>query len=151
MRRGWFRSACLLLLLTLLFAAGCALQTEDGSGSRAGSDTGGSANSFAAIIGHLQEHGELPEHFLTKAEARKRGWDAKSCNLADVLPGASIGGDRFQNREGLLPAKSGRVWREADADYASGCRNAKRVVYSSDGLYYVTEDHYKSFRKWTDS
>ncbi|MGN7455482.1 ribonuclease domain-containing protein [Paenibacillus pasadenensis] len=146
MKLRLFRAGCLLLLAVLL-AAGCALRTEDAA--RGGSGADGADNSFATIIGHLREHGELPEHFLTKAEARKRGWNAKSCNLADVLPGASIGGDRFQNREGLLPAKSGRIWREADAEYESGCRNAKRVVYSNDGLYYVTEDHYKSFREWT--
>ena len=63
----------------------------------------------------------------------------------------SIGGDRFGNREGLLPSASGRKWYECDIDYAGGYRNEKRIVYSSDGLIYYTGDHYESFTQLYDA
>jgi guanyl-specific ribonuclease Sa len=43
--------------------------------------------------------------------------------------------------------KAGRHWQEADLDYACGRRGAKRLVFSSDGLIYVTLDHYQTFRQ----
>ncbi|KZZ85590.1 MULTISPECIES: ribonuclease domain-containing protein [Bacillaceae] len=106
-----------------------------------------SITSFDGIIDYLKAYGELPPNFVTKSEASYYGWVSSKCNLADVLPGYSIGGDVFSNREGLLPAKSGRVYYEADAYYTSGCRNASRVVFSNDGLYYTTSDHYKTFTR----
>ncbi|MTH55304.1 ribonuclease [Bacillus mangrovi] len=104
--------------------------------------------SFSGIISYLKNYGELPPNFVTKSEASSYGWVSSDCNLADVLPGYSIGGDRFYNREGKLPEASGRIWYEADAYYTSGCRNASRVVYSNDGLYYSTDDHYRTFDSW---
>ena len=57
----------------------------------------------------------------------------------------SVGGSRFGNYEGQLPEKSGRHYYECDIDYQGGRRNAKRLVYSNDGLIFYTDDHYKSF------
>lgn len=57
----------------------------------------------------------------------------------------SVGGDRFYNREGLLPEKNGRTFTECDIDYRGGARNAKRIVFSSDWLIFYTENHYNSF------
>lgn len=57
----------------------------------------------------------------------------------------SVGGDTFYNREGLLPAQSGRTYYECDIDYCGGSRNAKRIVYSNDWLVFYTADHYESF------
>ena len=87
----------------------------------------------------------LPPNFVTKGQARKRGW-RPGRDLAEVpdLRGKSIGGDRFQNREGKLP-DGGRSWREADLDYKGGRRGAKRLVYSDDGRRMVTVDHYQTF------
>ncbi len=73
--------------------------------------------------------------------------DADRGNLWDVTDEMSIGGDRFGNREGLLPDASGRKWYEADIDYDGGRRNAKRIVFSNDGLIYYTDDHYESFEQ----
>ena len=53
----------------------------------------------------------------------------------------------FGNYEGILPKKNGRTYRECDIDYVKGNRNAKRIVYSNDGLIYYTGDHYKTFTK----
>jgi hypothetical protein len=66
---------------------------------------------------------ELPPKFVTKGQATKRGW-RPGRDLWEVpdLQRKSIGGDRFQNREGKLP-DGGRSWREADLDYKGLRRN----------------------------
>ncbi len=92
-------------------------------------------------------YGELPDNYLTKKEAAELGWVAQEGNLWEVAPGASIGGDYFGNFEELLPEKSGRDYYEADIEYEGGRRNAKRLVYSNDGLYFYTDDHYESFEE----
>ena len=63
-----------------------------------------------------------------------------------VAPGCAIGGDRFGNREGILPAAQGRSYYECDiGTIGESSRGAKRLVYSDDGLIYYTEDHYETF------
>lgn len=97
------------------------------------------------IADYIFAHGTLPDNFLTKNEARQLGWDSSKNYVSDVAPGYSIGGDRFGNYEGLLPDASGRKWYEADANYTVGPRSAERILYSSDGLVYYTNDHYQTF------
>ena len=96
---------------------------------------------------YLHTYGHLPSNYLTKSEAEKLGWVSSKGNLWDVAPGMSIGGDRFGNREGLLPDASGRRWYECDIGYEGGFRGGMRIVFSSDGLIYYTEDHYSSFEQ----
>lgn len=98
-----------------------------------------------SIADYLFAHGELPENFLTKQEARKLGWDSYRNYVSDVAPGMSIGGDRFGNYEELLPVVKGRKYYEADCWYISGKRNAYRIIYSDDGHVWYTEDHYQTF------
>ena len=97
-----------------------------------------------AIADYLFEHGELPDNFITKKEAQALGWEIGR-NLSDFAPGKSIGGDYFGNYEGILPQGKGLKYREADCNYTGGKRGAERIVYSSDGHVYYTEDHYKTF------
>lgn len=99
------------------------------------------------VVSYVQQHQRLPDYYITKKQARERGWDARDGNLCKVLPGKAIGGDRFSNREGQLPTANNRVWREADINYRCGRRGADRLLYSSDGLIYVTHDHYKNFMR----
>ena len=94
---------------------------------------------------YLRTYGHLPGNFLTKDEARDLGWNAKEGNLWEVAEGMSIGGDRFGNREGLLPQKRGRQWYECDVNYEGGFRGPERILFSDDGLIYYTDDHYESF------
>ena len=56
-------------------------------------------------------------------------------------------GDAFANREQRLPTRPGRHYYEADLDFACGKRNADRLIYSNDGLRFVTTDHYQSFHE----
>ena len=88
---------------------------------------------------------ELPPNFITKDEAYDLGWNSREGNLWDVAYGMVIGGDRFGNREGLLPDDGERQWYECDVNYEGGYRGAERVLFSSDGLVYYTVDHYESF------
>lgn len=92
---------------------------------------------------YIHTFNELPPNYLTKGEAIALGWDAEKGNLWDVSDKMSIGGDRFYNREGVLPEN--KKYFECDIDYQGGYRGAKRLVYSVDGWIYYTSDHYDSF------
>ncbi|ROR15068.1 ribonuclease domain-containing protein [Erwinia sp. JUb26] len=99
------------------------------------------------VANYLQQHQRLPDYYMRKSEARRQGWDPSRGNLCQVLPGRAIGGDRFSNREGGLPEKAGRKWFEADVNYQCGRRGSDRMLWSSDGLIYVTRDHYRHFEQ----
>lgn len=99
------------------------------------------------VADYLHQHQRLPDYYLTKNAARKRGWDPSDGNLCAALPGFAIGGDRFSNREKILPEKAGRRWYEADVNYRCGHRGSDRLLYSSDGLIYLTQDHYRHAKK----
>ncbi|MBQ6335372.1 MAG: ribonuclease [Erysipelotrichaceae bacterium] len=108
-------------------------------------DVDGAYTSKEDVALYIATYGKLPSNFVTKAEAKKMGWEASKGNLQKVCKGCSIGGDSFSNREGILPKKKGRKYYECDIDYQGGTRNAKRIVFSNDGLIYYTEDHYNSY------
>lgn len=97
------------------------------------------------VVNYLRQQHKLPPYYLTKQQARAQGWDSRQGNLCKVLPGRAIGGDPFSNRERRLPEKHGRKWFEADVNYSCGHRNADRMLWSNDGLIYLTRDHYRSF------
>lgn len=94
---------------------------------------------------YIYTYGRLPQNYITKGEAQMLGWKSSRGNLWDVTDRMIIGGDRFYNREGLLPNKSGRLYYECDVNYYGGYRGSERLVYSNDGLIYYTKDHYRSF------
>lgn len=157
------RFFCLILALILIFsAAGCGLDeaaelvdkaaqllsspepTAEASGLEAAIDEHGAYTTRDDVALYIHTYGRLPDNFVTKAEARERGWEGGS--LEQYFPGCCIGGDRFGNREGLLPDADGRSWTECDVDtLGASSRGAKRIVFSNDGLIYYTDDHYESF------
>ena len=93
---------------------------------------------------YIHTYGHLPPNFITKKEATEMGW--KGGSLEKYAEGCAIGGDRFGNREGLLPKQKGRVYTECDIDTkGKKSRGAKRIVFSNDGLIFYTDDHYDSF------
>lgn len=96
---------------------------------------------------YIHTYGHLPSNYISKTKARKAGWVSTKGNLWDVLPGMSIGGSEYYNDDGQLPDKAGRRWTECDIDFDGGYRNAKRIVFSNDGLIYYTGDHYKTFEQ----
>ena len=97
------------------------------------------------VINYLKATRHLPDYYVTKSEAKKNGWIPSKGNLCDVLPGKAIGGDRFSNREKNLPGNE--QYFEADVNYSCGNRNADRIVFTKNGVVYLTKDHYKSFQK----
>ena len=101
---------------------------------------------FVDTVTSLREKKKLPPRYLTKQAAEARGW-RPGRDLCRIAPGMLIGGDRFGNREGRLPNARNRAWREADLDYPCGSRNARRLLFSSDGLIFVTVDHYETFKR----
>ena len=107
-------------------------------------DRDGTYTSKEDVALYLYLYGELPKNFITKGEAEKLGWEGGS--VEKYAPGKSIGGDKFGNREGLLPKKNGRQYYECDIDtLGKNSRGAKRIVFSNDGLIYYTDDHYETF------
>lgn len=108
-------------------------------------DKDGSYYSAFDVSLYLHSYGCLPDNYITKDEARELGWEGGS--VETVAPGKAIGGDKFGNREGLLPEAEGRQYYECDVDTkGEDSRGVHRLVYSNDGLIYYTDDHYESFR-----
>lgn len=110
-------------------------------------DKDGRYSSKNDVAAYLDAYGQLPPNFITKAEATELGWESNEGNLWEVAEGMSIGGDRFGNREGLLPAQDGRKYYECDINYEGGFRGAERIVFSNDGLIFYTADHYETFEQ----
>ena len=98
------------------------------------------------VAAYIHVYKTLPPNYITKGQASKLGWKTQG-TLDKVAPGKSIGGDRFNNYEKVLPDKQGRVWKECDIDYVRGNRNAKRICYSNDGLIYYSASHYQKFER----
>lgn len=110
-------------------------------------DEDGTYTSKEDVALYIHTYGKLPKNYITKKEAEALGWDSSEGNLDEVAEGMSIGGDRFGNYEGQLPEADGRQYYECDIDYSGGYRNAKRIIYSNDGLIFYTEDHYNTFEQ----
>ncbi len=140
--------------------AGSAEETETASAEESEKDPGmGSADDASGITedgeytskeevaAYIHQFGWLPENYISKKDAEALGWDNRKGNLWEVAPGKSIGGSRFGNYEGSLPDTKGRKYYECDIDYDGGYRNAKRIIFSNDGLVFYTDDHYKTFEQ----
>ena len=146
-----------LLLALLMLLAGCAdvgvTGGEDGPTQAATADVdlpayGEYYYDLENVVLYLYIYDELPPNYITKNEARDLGWQGGS--VEDYMDGAAIGGDRFGNREGLLPEAPGRSYTECDIDTDGyGSRGARRLVFSSDGLYFYSSDHYEHFDQVT--
>ncbi|URN94974.1 MAG: ribonuclease [Candidatus Pristimantibacillus lignocellulolyticus] len=148
--RNTLKLSLFLLLTTLsLLLGGCSeLITDQNVAYDANSsipNASSALTSFEDVASYIRDNGKLPDNFIKKKDAENLGWVPSKGNLHEVAPNMSIGGDKFGNREGLLPKADGRTWYEADINYTGGRRNADRIVFSNDGLIYMTTDHYKSF------
>ncbi|MCR5664657.1 MAG: ribonuclease [Oscillospiraceae bacterium] len=117
---------------------------QNDSGGAPGKDAVCTSRDEIALYIHL--YGQLPPNFITKAEAKAAGWPGGS--LEPYCPGKCIGGDRFGNREGLLPDAEGRTWTECDVNtLGADERGTERIVFSNDGLIFYTPDHYGHFEQ----
>lgn len=146
--RGLFGQLALVLLLVMT-SAGCGIAESAAASQETVRqmpvpeiDRDGSYDSREDVALYLHIYGELPENYITKAEAKKLGWSGGS--VEKYAPGKCIGGDRYSNFEGSLP--EGEKYRECDIDtLGKKSRGARRIVYSEEGFIYYTGDHYASF------
>lgn len=98
------------------------------------------------VVLYLELYHELPHNYITKKEAEKMGWQGGS--VEDYMPDAAIGGDHFGNFEGKLPKRND--YFECDIDtHGYKNRGSRRLIYTLDGKYYYTKDHYENFREVT--
>lgn len=97
------------------------------------------------LVESLRTTGKLPANYMTKSQALAAGWVAGKA-VGSTISGGQIGGDIYRNTKKLLPDATGRIWYEADIGLSSSVSRSKqtglRLLYSSDGLMYVTFDHY---------
>ncbi|QFS58266.1 type IV secretion protein Rhs [Pseudomonas chlororaphis subsp. aurantiaca] len=106
------------------------------------------------LVESLRTTGRLPSNYVTKAQAKQNGWEPGKA-LNNNVPGGQLGGDVFYNDTNVLPSAPGRTWYEADVGINNTISRAKqpgtRLLYSNDGLLYITSDHYdtvSSIGKW---
>ena len=92
----------------------------------------------------VKYEGKLPNYYVEKSDALQSGWKPGKWP-SNFIPNRMITAGRYYNDDGHLPDSKGRVWYEADINYKSGKRNMQRVVWSNDGLIFVTYDHYETF------
>lgn len=97
------------------------------------------------VIDYIKSNHHLPAFYITKSEAKSKGWIPSKGNLCEVLPRKAIGGDKFSNREKSLP--KGEQYYEADVNYNCGNRGADRIVFTKNGDVWLTKNHYKNFEK----
>lgn len=106
-------------------------------------DEHGTYDSKDDVALYIHQYNKLPDNFMTKAEARKYGWEGGALNR--VVEGMCIGGDVYSNFEGNLPDIDGTYY-ECDIDtLTKKKRGAKRIVFSDEGDIYYTNDHYETF------
>lgn len=87
---------------------------------------------------------DLPDYYITRDELLSLGWE-KGKSPAKFAPGKMVTMGIYRNDDNRLPQISGRVCYEADINYYSGRRNDHRLLWSNDGLRFVTYNHYEIF------
>lgn len=92
----------------------------------------------------LKYEGMLPDYYITLKELKALGW-RKGKTISNVISYKLLTKGVYQNKNGHLPHIPGRIWYEADINYSSGKRNGQRILWSNDGLIFVTYDHYETF------
>lgn len=103
-----------------------------------------------SVAAYLCKFDKLPSNYVDKNEGKslyesKTGKTFEKWNFNPwTTIGVMIGGDVFENREGLLPSGS---YHEADVDYSAKNRGTKRLIYQSDCVIYYTANHYETFDK----
>ncbi len=97
----------------------------------------------------LKHIGNLPLYYISEADAKNLGYKSRKGNLGIVAPGMMLTKGVYHNRDGHLPSSAGRIWYEADINYDSkiGYRGTDRILFSNDGLIFVTYDHYHTFKE----
>lgn len=121
---------------------GALSETETAETSEVTLDIDGIYDSRDDVALYLHIYGYLPKNYITKAEAKKLGWEGGS--VEKYAPGKCIGGSSFGNYEEILPQDE--EYYECDINtLGKSSRGAERLVYTDDGYIYYTGNHYESF------
>ncbi len=120
----------------------CRCRIERMSSLLAGTATKNGINGADWYLKYLNK---LPDYYIRKNTAVNLVREKAKGNLYDVAPGKMMFGGVFYNDMGKLPEKGDIIWYEADINYSKGKRNSERIVYSNDGLIFITYDHYRTF------
>ncbi len=102
-------------------------------------------NKLDGVYFWLKYNHRLPEYYITYNDAVSLGYKTILGNLNIVAPNKMLAKGVYKNKNGHLPQVTGRIWYEADINYKSGYRGSERILFSNDGLIFVTYDHYKTF------
>ncbi|MCQ2102265.1 MAG: hypothetical protein MJY98_03460 [Fibrobacter sp.] len=102
-----------------------------------------------SVAAYICKFDKLPRNYVGKDKGKKlyenstgNTFGKWNFNPWETL-GVMIGGDTFENRDGLLPEGT---YREADVDYGKiQSRGTKRLVYQTGCIIYYTANHYESF------
>ena len=119
----------------------CRCRIENMNAIKAGTAT---IDGLSGADWSLKFKGALPENYVDKKEALQQGWKQGKWP-SNFLPGKTIAGGVYCNDDGRLPTVPGRIWYEADINYKTGKRNSRRILWSNDGLIFVTYNHYETF------
>lgn len=92
----------------------------------------------------LKYKSKLPDYYIEKSKALQCGWK-KGKWPSNFIPEKMIYSGEYYNDDGHLPQSDSRIWYEADINYKTGRRNSQRILWSNDGLIFVTFDHYETF------
>ena len=94
-----------------------------------------------AVALYIHLYGRLPGNYITKDAGNDLYGSYKN-----IPSSMNIGGDRFGNYERLLP--QGYTYYECDIGTAGGRnRGTNRLVFTTSGIVYYTNDHYQSFTR----
>lgn len=105
---------------------------------------GATHNKLEGAYYWLKYYGKLPEYYISPEQLKDLGWNFGD-RPSQYASGRMLGGSVYGNDDRILPTKPGRVWYEADINYTLGRRNLHRILWSNDGLIFVTYDHYRTF------
>lgn len=102
-------------------------------------DEDGEYTTAADVAEYIHTYHKLPSNYVKKWEAKAKGWN-KGEDPSNY--GIMIGGNKWNNSEGLLPDGD---YRECDVDYDGNGRGPNRLIFTKDGTVFYTNDHYESF------
>lgn len=117
---------CEVLLMKAVIAENATKEGENG------------ADFFVKLISRL------PSYYISKEAISNLGWKPGK-SPKKFAPNKMITGGIYRNRNNHLPQIIGRTWYEADINYYGSKRNRHRILWSNDGLIFVTYDHYATF------
>lgn len=105
-------------------------------------------NGTAGADWWLKYNGTLPDYYITKDELVALGW-RQGDRPSKFAPDKMLFMGVYENSDLRLPHSEDRIWYEADINYTPGRRNSQRIVWSNDGLIFVTYNHYITFYEIT--